>query len=88
MVYAHNTNAVPKGMEGSFVLPDAGQMPLACRVPLASRDVQIQLMDSYAVAYPGLVFRERVSVFSELCRWLRHRKVVAVPGSRFGIVAW
>ena len=48
-------------MEVSFVFPGAGQMPLACRVPLAFRKVQIQLMGSYSVAYPDMVFRKSVS---------------------------
>ena len=55
-------------MKKSFVLSGAGQMPLACRVPLASYEIQIQLMGSYYVAYLDLVFRESVSVFPELCR--------------------
>ena len=80
--------AVPKDMEKSLVLSNAGEMPLACQVPLESREVQIQLMGSYSVAYLDLVFCEHVSVSPELSRCLRHRKVVAVPGSRFGIVAW
>ena len=49
-------------MKKSFVLSGAGQMPPAYRVPLTSREVQIQLMGSYFVAYPDLVFRERVAV--------------------------
>ena len=65
-------------MKKSFVLAGAGQMPLECRVPLASREVQIQLMGSYSVAFTGLVLRERASVFPELCRRLRHREVIAV----------
>ena len=61
-------NAVTKDMEKFFMLSGASQMPLACRVPLASREVQIQLMGWYSVAYPDLVFREDVSVFRELGR--------------------
>ena len=64
------TSAVPEDMEVSFVFPGAGQMPLACRVPLASRKVQIQLMGSYSVAYPDMVFRKSVSVFLGTCSWL------------------
>ena len=67
MMYAR-TDTVSKDMEKFFVVSGAGQMPLACRVPLATREAQIQLMGSYSVAYPDLVFRERVSVFPELCR--------------------
>ena len=54
------------------MLSGASQMSLACRVPLASWEAQIQLMGIYSVAYPDLVFRECVSVFPELCRRLRH----------------
>ena len=55
-------------MEKSLLLSGAGEMFLACRVFLAYREVQIELMGSCSVAYQDLVFRERVSVFPELCR--------------------
>ena len=58
------------------MMPGKGQMPLACLVPLASREVQIQLMGSYSVTYPDLVFRERVpcsqscAVDCDIGKWL------------------
>ena len=47
-------HAVPEDKKKSFVLPGAGQMPLA----LSRREVQIQLMGSYSVACPYLMFPE------------------------------
>ena len=78
-------NAVLKDMNKSFMMSGAGQMPLACRVPLASQEAQIQLMGIYCVAYPDLVFRECVSPCDPLankCPLVLGQFCITVPSCR------
>ena len=54
-------------MKESFVLPGAGEMPLACRVHHENEEAHIQLIGSCSIACLDVIFRESVSVLPKMC---------------------